>query len=154
MHEFEFNLKKAQKDITIADHLMNVTHPLINDPKLLIAIIKKLHDCLHNLMLAVLKYDFEKKNIDSMPSENFSSALSLFAKHEISRFSQNYIPLIADVNGLVKEYDESSVTLNMKGKVFMYDGNYNGNVIDKEKIKEYIYKTKQFTKDAAEILKW
>ena len=37
MHEFEFNLKKAQKDITIADHLMNVTHPLINDPKLLIA---------------------------------------------------------------------------------------------------------------------
>lgn len=68
-------IEEAKKILKIADHMVYVTYPVINENRLLIKILSQINSIMNNVILAVLENEYANKRIRSYadPKMNFKS---------------------------------------------------------------------------------
>ncbi len=145
MEKFQEAKLKAKTNIANADHMLNVTYKLVRDTKLLLAVMDNIFLALTNSMGAILYYDYLFKRVPSF-QETFDSKFNLFrAKSMIKHNIPNiYTKLIQDVKNIILQHKKSPVEFIRKDQIVICSENYQMQVIDLNKIKDYIYKTKTF----------
>ena len=91
-------LEHAKKNIKVADHMLTITHNVVNDPKLLLLVLQKVQNSLQNTLAALLFYDFHFGRIPAF-REDFASMLDIFKVRIIRRYSMNhsYVNMLNDI---------------------------------------------------------
>lgn len=108
-------MEKAWEQYRMAKHLLEVTMSIINDPKLLIGII-------NNLLTAV------------------KEASKIIGKEKLGKEGQK---LIAELAEIVDFQKKSTLEFKRGQKIVICNPEYEMNIVDKKKIKDYLQRTKK-----------
>ena len=145
METYEEARGKAKRHIKIADHMLTQTYPLVQDPKLLVAVMENLFSAMDSSMSAILYYERLFKRIPPF-HDSFDSKLNIFRARCIRRynFSTDYIILIQNIREILKEHKESPFEFSRKGRFVICSDNYRMKTISVDKMKGYIRQAKDF----------
>jgi len=153
MEEYELLMKKALTDFKTADHMIYVTYPLVNDPRIIVNIIDKLFNALINTITAILSYEYLYKRISRVP-ESLNEKLDLF-KRIIDRrynFDKGILGLIDDLIKLREFRNKSPMEFVRRENLIICSSGYNTRSINHRKIKEYVNQSKSFMFNASRLL--
>ncbi|MBT4824971.1 hypothetical protein HN695_01840 [Candidatus Woesearchaeota archaeon] len=146
-------LENAKKSLKVADHMLTITHNVVNDPKLLVLVLQKLENALNNIMAAVLHYELYYHRIPKF-EESFKAMFDIFKVRCIRRYNldASYIELINETYNTLKQQKEGPVGFARKGKYVICSDNYEMKVLTKESLAKYVQKTKLFIKDVEKMI--
>lgn len=135
----------AHKKFKIADHILTQTYPLVKDPKLLLAVIQNIHDCLLLGVSAILEHERRAKRAPAY-SESFESKMITFTQHVVPalRIPREYIRFIHEIREIVKEHRESPVEFIRDRKFVIADNEYHLTKLSTEQLRPVLEKTKSF----------
>lgn len=153
MERYEIALENAKKSIRLADHMLNVTYKLVNDPKMLLAVMGRINNALSYSIASILHYERLYKRIPPF-QENFQSMFNTFKARCTRRYNINieYITLIQEISDILKQHKESPVEFRKKDKFVICTDNYRMRIISIDHMKKYIEKTKLFVKESANMV--
>ena len=153
MEEYELLIKRALFNLKTADHLIYVTYPLVNDPKLITSIIGRLFSALDDTITAILNYDYLYKRINSIP-DGLDDKLELFKKVIDKRYSfdRNILSLISELNKFVEFRNKSPIEFVRRENLVVCSPSYNTKAINFRKVKEYVNQSKMFIFNVARLL--
>jgi hypothetical protein len=154
MERYEQTLNEANKDLKFADHMINITYKLVNDPKMLLMIIQRLMNALTNTMNSILLYERHYKKIP-IYNETFDSIYTIFKQRCTRRYNLNpeYLKIIEEINIILKEHKKSPIIFSRENKLVICSDNYLLKTISIENIKNYINKAKLFYNEAERMVK-
>ncbi|MBN2458074.1 hypothetical protein JXB31_03000 [Candidatus Woesearchaeota archaeon] len=154
MERYELALEKAKKEIGIADHMINVTYKLVNDPKMLISVISRVMDSLTNSLAAVLLYEREYKRIPPF-EENFDSMFNLFKARCTRRYNVNieYITLIQEIRDITSLHKKSPVEFTRQDRLVICNDRFRIKTVSIDNIKNYINKAKLFIRESENMVR-
>jgi len=153
MEKFQEAREKAKKNVRVADHILTQTYPLVNDPKLLIAVLENIFLSLTNSMGALLHYERLFKRIPPF-HENFESKFNMLKmnvahKHGISN---DYLKFIQEVKSLLELHKKGPVEFSRKDVFVICSEKYDMKAVSVNDMKKYIAKTKMFIDEISKIV--
>ena len=153
MEKFQQARETAKKSITIADHMLSVTYPLVKDPKLILAIMENIFLAYTNSMAAILYYDRLFKKIPPF-NDTFESKFNIFKARCIERhgLDNNYLIDMQDIKNTLLEHKKSPIEFARKDKFVICSENYKMKTIDLNVLSEYINKAKVFIQEMDNIV--
>ena len=153
MKEHHILIKKANSKFKVADHMVYVTYPLLNDPKLIIIIADNLYYSLLDSIEAILNYEYYYKRLDNIPQKT-NEKIKVFKEDIIKRygFSAGILNVFDDLHKLMEFRKKGPVEFIRKGNFVICDRLYSTKMINFQKIKEYVQQIKPFIKKVQEVL--
>jgi hypothetical protein len=145
MEKFQEARDKAVKNLHVADHILNVTYPLIKDSKLLLGVMDNIFLSLTNGMAAILWHDRLFKEIPPF-HDNFESKFNLFRVKSMRhhKISTQYSDLIQEIKGIIVLHRNSSVEFRKRNSFVICHDDYSVTTITAAQIKKYLDKSKTF----------
>ncbi|MFH2028214.1 MAG: hypothetical protein ABIJ08_03685 [Nanoarchaeota archaeon] len=145
MERFQELRAVADRKLHVADHMLTMTYPFIQDPKILIAVTENLFLALTNAMSSLLYYERLFKKIPPF-QDNFTSKFNMFKENCVVRhnISQDYLKLMKDIRDILVAHRESPVEFSKKDRFVICSNDYEMKTISLDGIKEYVKKTKLF----------
>ncbi len=147
-------LESANLDFKNADHMVFVTYPLVNDPKLIMAIAEKLYNSIMSAITSVLTYDYNYKRVEILPEQD-REKVDLFKVDTIKRynFSREILVVIEELKDLLEFRKKSPVEFVRKENFVVCSSRYNTKTINLQKIKYYVHSIRLFMERMNRILK-
>lgn len=133
------HLQKAVYQLHLAEHLLEVTYPLVKDPKMLLSVLSNLEQSHENLLESVLSSDL--KSADT----SFLSKLKSFEDllQPVVALKEGEIKTIKTVHDLVDQHKESAVVFSRKDSFIICEEDYKMKKIDPLLVGEQIHNTKK-----------
>ena len=147
------SLDAARQNIKIADHMMNVTYPLVMDPKLFPTIIENIFLGYANALSAILHYERYYKRIPPF-NDSFDSKLMFYDTYvkEQYRFDPHFQKTMNSLRELMIAHKKSPVEFSRKGKFVICNDEYSLKTLDIEAVKRYIRECKSFILEIEKII--
>ncbi len=154
MTEFEEKHNKAKKHLMAADHMLTTTYPLIQDPKMLLAVVDNISNSLTLLMETILEFDKYYKRIGYY-GDSFESKCNIFQQEVAQRYSfdKEFIILMKEIKEVIKSHKSSPVEFSKNGKFVICNENYTIKTISVDELKKNIAKAKLYYNVTSNILK-
>jgi len=131
MKEVAVLLEKANKSLEVADHLAYVTYPMVKEPKLGFTITEHLYNACNNAIDALLFYEYTYKRIENCQNEGFAKKMDIFKRTIAPRYNIDRKQLFI-------------IEFVKKDKVIICNPDFDIRTITMEKIKSYVYESKNF----------
>ena len=145
MEQFLLVYQQSIRHIRVAEHILTVTHPLLQDPKLLLGVIDNLFLSLNSGVRALLLYDCTRKNIpaflDTPDARLRTFEVKSMPLHNLDRAYLNHF---YDIRELMQQHRRSSVEFRRKDRLVMCTPAYDMTIVTATKMRTYLIKTKQF----------
>jgi len=153
MSSYFERLNYGKKTLKVADHMLTITHNVVNDPKLLLLVLEKINATHTHIIAAILAFELENKRIPAF-KESFKEMLDLFRVRSVRRynFKKNHGALAREIYYLLEQHKKSPVEFSRKGKFVICSEDYEMKVLTTEKLAKYIADTKEFIKDAEKMV--
>lgn len=144
----------SDSNIKTADHMLQVTYPLLNDPRLIVTIIERLYASLMSSISSVLAYEHMFKRLEYIPQKDEEKVM-VFKEWVMKTyaFDRNMILILKELKEFVDFGRKSPLTFVRKEKYVVCSSGYNTKTIDVKRIKYYMEQSKIFVKKAQGILK-
>lgn len=144
MERFQEARDKALKHLKAADHMLNVTYPLIQDSKLLLGVVESIFLCATNAMGAILWYDRLFKNVPPF-YDTFESKFNMFRSRCVQTYHINkgVIDMIQEVKDIIVQHKQSQVEFRKKDRFIICAEDYTMTAVTDYKIKDYLKKAKE-----------
>ncbi len=144
--------KKAISELKIADHILVMTYPIVQDPKLLKIVLERLYLSVENGMAALLYYEKSQRRI-AVFNESYVGMLKVIRKTLIKyNISPSYLGFLHELNDLYQGQKKSDVEFIRKEKFVFTNKSYKLNTITKEDMKKYLLKAKLFIKEITDVI--
>ncbi|MBW2967758.1 hypothetical protein KY362_04685 [Candidatus Woesearchaeota archaeon] len=122
------NLSVANKSLEVAEHMLIKTYPMVNDPKVLLAILEDIYTAVMEAISEVAKGESFREKM---------AAFSQFAKsHDIDT------GFIEEMHSILEQHKESPVEFARKDKFVICDASYACKVVEYSALKRYLFKAK------------
>ena len=148
---------KANKHLQIADHLTYVTYPLLNDVKLVFAVIDNLYTAYVSAMDAFLTYERLYKRIMVLP-DDYKERLDIFKTRIVKRYNidRGHVLIMDDLAQIIAYRRKSPVEFIRNDKLMICSDTYKMKSVNYDKVKEYLNKSKPFFSRMNRVLekKW
>jgi hypothetical protein len=145
--------EKAHKNLKMADHLLTQSYPLVNDPKLLLAVVQNLFLAQASAMTAILSHERDRKRIPPFP-DNFEAKFDIFklktAPHH--RIPPDQLQHLLDVKALVSAHKDASVSFSRKDAFVICEEGYRLTTLTIGDMKAMLAKAKVFIQQMDGIL--
>jgi len=153
MEQFQIARDEAIKKLKVADHMLTITYQLVQDPKLLLAVLKNIFSSMEMAMSSVLYYERLFKRIPPF-QDSFESKLSMFKTRIQPKYkiSDDYIKVIQDLREVIVEHKRSPVEFARKDKFVICSDNYKMKTISIPEIKKYVSMAKIFIQNTTFIV--
>ncbi|HOI18344.1 MAG TPA: hypothetical protein PLX15_00580 [Candidatus Woesearchaeota archaeon] len=147
------SLLSAKQNIKVADHMMNVTYPLVMDPKLFPTIIENIFLGYTNALAAILYYERYYKRIPPF-NDSFDSKLMFYETYvkEQYKFNNHYSKTMNNLRELMIAHKKSPVEFSRKGKFVICNDEYSLKTLDIDTVKSYIRECKVFISEIDKII--
>lgn len=147
-------LEASKKRLSIADHMLTQTFPLVKDPKLLLGVLNNLFLTVEFGLTAVL---FHQRKFGNIPSfgESFESRLATFNQYLVEKydFFDDVGGFLERVSTLVDAHKQSPVEFSRQNSFVICDDNYNIEKIEYAEMRELLSKAKKFFSSVYSIIK-
>ncbi len=140
-------IESARRNIHIADHILTQTYPLVDEPKILLGVLKYIHKANINIIEYLIK---------NHPHHNTEeSKINAFKNHIVTKYHINiqYITLIEDIKSTLEKHKESPVVFSRKDKFVICSETYKLRTISVNEMKKYISIARTFLKEAENIMR-
>jgi len=152
MEKFQELREMAKKKLQLADHILTMTYPIVNDGKLLLAVVENMFLALTNAMGSVLYYERLFKRVPPF-HDNFSSKFNLFRDYvEKKNINEEYLRLIQNIKDIVIKHKKSPVEFTRKDQFVICNGSFRTHTISANELKDYIAKAKSFLRYTEDIV--
>jgi len=130
---------KTKLQYDTAFHLLNVTYPLINDPKLLLGIVNNIFLSVEAAIEVILNYE-KKLLLISSYTEEFQNRFNIFRSKSAKRYNINNedIKNIEDIYNILILHKKSPVEFRRKDRFIICNRNYKMYEITTKEIKNYL----------------
>ena len=118
----------ARKQYEMAHHLLNVTFPSIQDPKIFIGVLHSIHDSLENSAKAFLKSH-------KVPNYNIQLLRQCIKEQGIS---QKYVNLMNDLRKIVELHKRSPIEFRRRGAFILCSKEYEIKTITLHDLSEHL----------------
>lgn len=144
MDSFKNLVLETNKHYRLADHIANVTYPLIKDSRLLLSMLDNLDKCVRCALDAFLYYEKINDKISVFPEE-LPIKLQVFSKTAAIRHNVNgFQILIREITETLTKHKESPVEFIKDNRLYMYNREYKARTLDIKDVKLYLLKAKPF----------
>jgi hypothetical protein len=153
MEKFQELREAARKKLVVADHMLYMTYPLVNDTKLLLSIMENVFLAMSYAMSSVLYYEQLFKRIPSF-HESFESKFSIFKDECVKKycFDKEHINIIREIKDIIVEHKKSPVEFVRKDRFVICSSNYRVKTIDLNQIKRYVTEAKSFINETGNVI--
>ncbi|HLC96081.1 MAG TPA: hypothetical protein VJH97_02060 [Candidatus Nanoarchaeia archaeon] len=151
MEKFQELRDISIKKLQTADHMLTMTYPFVQDPKLLILVIENLFLAATNAMGSVLHYERLFKRIPPF-QDTFESKYNMFRLKCADNFDPEHIALIGELKDIIIAHRKSPVEFSKKDRFVICSEDYQMRTISLPGLKEYIQKTKLFIQRTQQIV--
>lgn len=152
--DYHISRQKALQQYDAAFHLLNVTFPLIKDPKLLMGVINNLSQALEHTMDAILKYE---RTLRLVPNylDNFQSKFNLFRYKCVRRNNvpAEHIELIMRIREIQELHKKCPVSFQRGNRYVLCSNDYRLQVISIKEIKKFVNQTNEFIQLSDKIIR-
>lgn len=140
------NLQEAERTIRIADHLLYVTFPLVQDKKLLLKILAEINKAVMKNITSILQYEYLFKRITlfSDPKSNLRTFKEKCAPNY--QISEDEIKILEELFDLAKKHKQSPMEFVRNEKVVILT-NGNPDILTLEKVKEFLVLAKNILRN-------
>lgn len=144
METFKNLVLETNRHYRLADHITNVTYPLLKDSRLLLSMIDNLDKCVKCALDAYIYIEKINNRISVFPTD-LPTKLHVFSKTAAIRHNVNgFQILIREIDEITNKHKESPVEFIKDNKLYMYNREYKARTLDIKDIKLYLLKTKPF----------
>ncbi len=153
MEKFQEAHQKALKHLRVADHMLTVTYPLVNDTRLLLKVVDNLFLAMTNSISAILHHEQYYKRIPVF-ADNFESKFNIFKTKCVNRlrFDRRYLQFILDLKNTILQHKQSPITFSRKDSYVICSDTYQIQKITTKKLKGDLQKTRLFVYKMNEIV--
>src|SRR3989338_1938 len=154
MEKFQELIGISRKKIHIADHILTQTYPMLQDPRLLLAVVENIFLALTNSIGSLLYYERLFKQIPPF-HDNFSSKFNMFRARCVAKynFKKEHVQLVQDIRDIIANHKKSPVEFSRKDSFVICSGGYNSmRAISSVQIRDYILKAKLFIHEIERIV--
>ncbi|MFH1455690.1 MAG: hypothetical protein ABIF40_01950 [archaeon] len=147
MEKVKSLLKESNSKIRSADHLLTMTYPVIQDPKMLAVITQNIYTSMTSGMKALLYYDRLYKRIGPL-SGDFWRLMDVFRRGCCKRYQieDKYCNVIVDLKQIMEKRQASTMEFVRKDKFVICSNDYKMSVLNVKKVKEYLLQAKEFNR--------
>lgn len=143
MDSCEDLIDKAHRSLKVARHMIEKTYPMVDDPKLILAVAGDIYDAVLNSMTAVVL------NNGEVITDNFQSRFDSFKRVATGYgFTHEDNGLIAELDELITAHRESPVEFPRKDHFIICDDKYDFMKISLEDTKKYLFRATLFVEKA------
>lgn len=139
------SLEQANFKYNAARHLLQVTYPLVKDPKLLLGVVSNLFQAYDLALTQLLQRERELLRIPPY-TDQFQSKLNVY-RHRIAKLHHlpdTHAQLISTLNHILTLHKESLIEFQRGDKFIICDDNYHIKAISAGDLKKYLTTTQQF----------
>ena len=153
MEKFQELRDTANKKLKLADHILTMTYPMVNDPKLLLSAIENLFLAFTYAMSSLLYYERLFKRVPPF-SDNFKNKFELFKDKCSKKYNidDEMIKTMQDIREIIVAHKKSPIEFQRKESLIICDGDYRTRTISAGMIKVYVEKAKLFIKNISAIV--
>jgi hypothetical protein len=153
MENIILEVEKANKCLKVADHMLNITYPMVKDPKILVNVLDNLNSGIYASISALLFLEEYNRNIPSF-QDNFESRFFVFKMNCVDRFKINhkYLPFITDLRAMLEAHKKSPVEFIRKDKYVMCSHDYEITELNKKVLYDALLKAKVFIDEINNII--
>ena len=145
--------ENAVKQLSLADHVLTMTYPLVQDPKLLKLVMKNVYLAMESTVIMLLQYERNYKRVPVF-NETFPSMIPLLGNVlERYRISRGYIGFLNEIQEMMDRQAESDVEFVRKDKFVFATKDYDLSTISTKEIKDYLAKAKLFMQEIMGVVK-
>lgn len=149
MESSECLRERARRSLQVAEQMIGKTYPIVNDPKLILAIAEDIYAALISSMTALLVKKQEKKQL----SDDFSSIFTAFKQMAPDMgFQHDDLVIIEELNTIISEHEESPVEFPRKDKFIICDDEYKCTAITLDDMKSYLFRAGLFIEKVNDAL--
>ena len=153
IEKYELERRKAVRNIKIADHMLTVTYPLVNDPKLLVAVMENTFLSMTQAMAALLHYERLYKRVPPFYN-NFESKFNMFKercvkKHELD---PGFLLMMQSLKEFLVEHRKSPVEFSRGGRFVVCSDSYKMKTISITEMKKNVERAKVFIAQVLSII--
>ncbi len=154
MEAYQRLLTEAKKKLSLADHMLFVTHPLLKDPKLLLAVMENLFLAQTHTMGALLYYERIFKRVQPF-FDTFESKYRVFSEKCLERYNldPDYLDFLRSIKEVLVAHKRSPIEFSRKDQFVICSEDYELKVLNISEIKELVAKTKQFYVDITSLIR-
>jgi hypothetical protein len=153
MEKHQEFFEKASKSIHIADHMLTMTYPLVQDPKLLMIVMDNIYRGLLNSVTSLLYFERYHKRIPPFNDDD-NSKLNMFKLKCADRLkiSNEYLKIVSEIKEVIDENEESPMSVTRKDKFVICSEDYKLKTLSVPQIKVYLEKAKLFIEETSTII--
>ena len=143
----------ANKKLKLADHILTMTYPMVNDPKVVLSAIENLFLAFTYAMSSLLYYERLFKRVPPF-SDNFKNKFELFKDKCSKRYNidDEIIRIMQDIKEIIVAHKKSPIEFQRKESLIICNGDYRIRTISANMIKVYVEKAKLFIKSISTIV--
>lgn len=144
MEKFQLLREEALKNYRLAEHMLRVTYPLIQDTKLLLGITNNLFSLFDQAVSSILHHQRIFKLVPAFP-DNFKSKIQLlYQKRSRYQIPQEYFSLILELDEIIRLHKTSPIEFRRKDRFIICTEKYQVKAITFDQLKEYLKKAREF----------
>jgi len=144
MEKFQLLREQALKHHRVAEHMVKVTYPLIQDTKLLVSITENLFLSLDNAISSILYHERLFKLVPQFP-DNFKSKFQLlYQKQAKYNLPPEYFQIILELEEIIQLHRSSPIEFKRKDRFIICTEKYQTKAITFDQLKKYLVQTREF----------
>ena len=153
IEKYKLECHKSIRNIKIADHMLTVTYQLVNDPKLLIAVMENTFLAMTQAMAALLYYERLYKKIPPFYN-NFESKFNMFKERCIKKHSLDpgYLLMMQNLKEFLVDHRKSPMEFSRGGQFVVCSDSYNMKTISITEMKKNVNRAKVFIAQVLSII--
>jgi hypothetical protein len=125
MERHEESLQKARQHIRVAEHMLTVTYPVVQNPKILVSILENIYKAVEQSITSALLFERQKKTIPPF-NDTFESKLTMFEMKVVGMhaISPEQVHFITQIRDLMQLHKDSPVEFSRKQDFVMCTNEY------------------------------
>lgn len=134
----------ARKRLGVADHILTQTYPLLQDPKLLLAVLQNIYGAVSAGIDALLEHEADR--VPQPLPQTFEARLALFHQHLAPHYAipRGFLRFVGELRETIKEHEESPVEFARKESFVICDEGYRVKTLTVEQLTKYLERAKAF----------
>ncbi|MBR9683331.1 hypothetical protein GOV03_02215 [Candidatus Woesearchaeota archaeon] len=144
MEKFQLLREEALKNYRIADHMLTVTYPLLQDTKLLVGVTENLFLALTQAMTSILTHERIFKLVPSFNDTFADKIQTLHRKRSRYQIDQEFFKLMLELKETLQLHKQSPIEFRKKDRFIICTKNYKVKAITANQLKDYLKTTREF----------
>ncbi|MGV8161953.1 MAG: hypothetical protein ACP5N2_01300 [Candidatus Nanoarchaeia archaeon] len=141
MEMFQELREKSVKNVLVADHMLGVSYPLLNDPKILVSVANNMLLAVDHALTAVLEHEKLFKRIQNYP-DTVDGKFAVVKQRALKGSDLKNYAVIAALIEIVGTHKASPVEFPRQDKYVLCSDTYELRTLTAKELKEHLIKVR------------